>query len=73
MRIQNANTATTIENVLTALTARKNPCMADILFAGCQLEVVMAGTTVSAKIRFRCFSATIKIQILRINIKVSGK
>jgi hypothetical protein len=72
VRIQNANTATTIENVLTALTARKNPCMADIWFAGCPLEVV-AGTTVSAKIRFRCFSATIKIQILRINIKVSGK
>jgi hypothetical protein len=44
--------------------------MADILFAGqCPLEVV-EGTTVSAKIRFRCFSATIKIQILRINIKV---
>jgi hypothetical protein len=73
VRTQKANTATTIENVLTALTARKNPRIADILFPGCLSEVVMAGTAVSAKIRFRCFSATIKIRILRINIKVSGK
>jgi hypothetical protein len=71
MRTQKTNTATTIENVLTALRARKNPCIADILFPGCPLEVV-TGSAVSAKIRFRCFFATIKIRILMIIIKVSG-
>ena len=61
VKTQKVKTATTIEKVLTAVRAQKNR-FTSLLLVG-----------VSAKIRFRCFSAMIKIEALRITINVSGK
>jgi hypothetical protein len=69
---QIVNTMTTIKNVLVDFRAWKNRRIPAVLLPSGSVELLTLCTFVSAKMRFRCFRAIIKIRILRINIKVSG-
>ena len=73
IRTQIVSTATTMANVFADFKATKNLRAKLILLADFSVELSALAIVVSAKIRLRCFRATIKMWKLRKNIKKRGR